>query len=150
LQEQFRHITAGRLPQTITAVIEGDLGQNWRAGDDVVVSGIFDYRFKKPAMDQKMQLQMVIVVNSILMQRSTISKDNYDRESLFEESQSSDRFPLNFYQEASMYSKDMILAKQLEYRNTVIRNFCPTIFGREIVKLGLILSLLGGVSIHNE
>jgi len=60
------------------------------------VSGTFDYRFKKPIVDQKMQLQMVILVNSIHLQKSTISKDN-DRESLFEESQYSDRLPFAFY-----------------------------------------------------
>lgn len=63
-------------------LIESGEGLNWRAGDDVVVSGILDYRFKKVGMDQKMQLQMVMVANSISLQRSVWSKDNNDRESL--------------------------------------------------------------------
>ena len=35
-------------------------------------------------------------------------------------------------------------------RNTIVSKFCSGIFGREAVKLGLILALLGGVSLKNE
>jgi DNA replicative helicase MCM subunit Mcm2 (Cdc46/Mcm family) len=35
-------------------------------------------------------------------------------------------------------------------RNEIVKKFSPNIYGREAIKLGLILSLLGGVSINNE
>jgi DNA replicative helicase MCM subunit Mcm2 (Cdc46/Mcm family) len=38
----------------------------------------------------------------------------------------------------------------MELRNTVVSKFSSNIFGRENIKLGLLLGLLGGVSIHNE
>jgi DNA replicative helicase MCM subunit Mcm2 (Cdc46/Mcm family) len=42
------------------------------------------------------------------------------------------------------------LRREMELRNTVVSKFSSNIFGRENIKLGLLLGLLGGVSIHNE
>ena len=44
---------------------------------------------------------------------------------------------------------EMMIARQLKYRNEVIESYSPNIFGRHNVKLGLILALLGGVSYKN-
>ncbi len=60
-------------------VIEGVIGGNWRPGDDIVVSGILTYRFKKPMPDQRMQMQLIIVANSIHLQKSILTKDLADR-----------------------------------------------------------------------
>jgi DNA replicative helicase MCM subunit Mcm2 (Cdc46/Mcm family) len=51
IQEQFKHISAGKLPQTLTIIVEGGLEDNFRPGDDITVSGILDYRFKKPGSE---------------------------------------------------------------------------------------------------
>jgi DNA replicative helicase MCM subunit Mcm2 (Cdc46/Mcm family) len=58
-------------------------------------------------------------------------------------------FPLNYYSGYSLTSRERILIKQLEFRREIIENFCPAIYGRSIVKLGLLLSLVGGVSLEN-
>lgn len=42
------------------------------------------------------------------------------------------------------------LSRDIELRNAAIAKFCPNIYGRENVKLGIMLSILGGVSIENE
>jgi len=84
LQEQFKHITAGRLPQSLVVLAEGAVRNNWRPGDDIVVSGLLDYRYKKPGPDQKMQMQLVIVANTIHLLKSPFSRDINDRESIVE------------------------------------------------------------------
>ncbi len=43
-----------------------------------------------------------------------------------------------------------MVVKQLEFRREALRNFCPNIYGYQIIKLGLLLGLLGGVSYKNE
>ena len=73
------------MPQTLTVLIEGEVGDSWRAGDDVAVSGRLDYRFKKQAVDQKMQISMVIFANSIEVQRSNNTRDIADNESKSED-----------------------------------------------------------------
>ncbi|CAM6001735.1 unnamed protein product [Sphagnum balticum] len=80
MQEQFRHISAGKLPQTISVVIEGE-GDAFRAGDDVTISGLLDYRFKKPIPDQKVQVQLILVANQVINQRTGLAREN-DRKSV--------------------------------------------------------------------
>ena len=63
-------------------IIEGNLGDVCRAGDDVVVSGMLGYRFKKPINDQKLNMQMIMIANTLSLQKSSLSKDNYEKESL--------------------------------------------------------------------
>lgn len=111
IQEQFKHISAGKLPQTLTIIVEGGLEDNFRPGDDITVSGILDYRFKKPGSEQKVQMQMVLLANNITIQKSYTAKEN-DRESLYEESQNTE-FPVNFYNEFSLASRQNIIIKQL-------------------------------------
>jgi DNA helicase MCM9 len=48
MQEQFKHISAGKLPQAMTVIIEGNFTNSFRPGDDITISGIIDYRYKKP------------------------------------------------------------------------------------------------------
>lgn len=136
------------MPQTLTVVIEGNFPNTFRPGDNISVSGILDYRFKKPVKEIKLQAQLILFANNITLLKLNSTKDNFDKESMTEESQYAE-FPLNFYQEYNLNSKENLIVKQLEFRNEVVKKFCPSIFGRQIVKLGLTLSLLGGVSYQN-
>lgn len=124
-------------------LVEGSVKGGWRPGDDIVVSGLLDYRFKKPGQDQKMQMQLVIVANNIHLLRSSNSRDINDRDTIAEETQSS----LSFSIERILPQQR--LAKSIEMRNSIVEKFSPNIFGREAIKLGMLLSLLGGVSLQN-
>jgi DNA replicative helicase MCM subunit Mcm2 (Cdc46/Mcm family) len=67
------------LPQTLTIIIEGGLANNFRPGDDVIISGILDYRFKKPAKDMKMNCQLIIFANSIFLQKQAQLEETEDK-----------------------------------------------------------------------
>jgi hypothetical protein len=56
-------------------------------------------------------MQMVLLANNITIQKSYTAKEN-DRESLYEESQNTE-FPVNFYNEFSLASRQNIIIKQL-------------------------------------
>jgi DNA helicase MCM9 len=71
IQEHFKHIESGKLPQNLTVLVEGNLASTFRPGDDITVSGILDYRYKKPAKDMKMICQLIIFANSITLQKQT-------------------------------------------------------------------------------
>jgi DNA replicative helicase MCM subunit Mcm2 (Cdc46/Mcm family) len=70
IQEHFKHIDSGKMPQNLTVIIEGSMSSNFRPGDDVTISGILDYRYKKPAKDIKMICQLIIFANSISLQKT--------------------------------------------------------------------------------
>jgi DNA replicative helicase MCM subunit Mcm2 (Cdc46/Mcm family) len=67
------------LPQTLTIIIEGNFANTFRPGDDITVSGVIDYRYKKPARDMKMQCQLVFFANNIVIQKINNGKDNFDK-----------------------------------------------------------------------
>jgi DNA replicative helicase MCM subunit Mcm2 (Cdc46/Mcm family) len=56
LQEPFRHLVSGRMPQTITVLVEGEsLIDACRPGDDIYVSGVLHHRFEKLFKDRLSQ-----------------------------------------------------------------------------------------------
>ena len=67
------------MPQSLVILVEGSVRGNFRPGDDIVVSGILDYRYKKPGQDQKMQMQLVVVANNIHLLKSSLIRDQADR-----------------------------------------------------------------------
>lgn len=54
----------------------------YRPGDDVAISGILDYRFKKPIKDMKIICQLIVFTNSISLQKQNIQDDLQDKESV--------------------------------------------------------------------
>lgn len=52
-------------------VIEGDISGeiNFRPGDDVSITGILTYRYKKLLKDFRLQPQLVLIANSIILQK---------------------------------------------------------------------------------
>lgn len=53
LQEPFRHMISGKMPQSLAVLVEGEsLIDNFRPGDDVYVSGVLTYRYDKLLKDR--------------------------------------------------------------------------------------------------
>lgn len=67
------------MPQNLTVIIEGTMSSKFRPGDDVKISGILDYRYKKPAKDMKMMCQLIIFANNISLQKPNLIDDNQDK-----------------------------------------------------------------------
>ena len=156
VQEQFQFISSGKIPQTITVILEGDVGRDtvFRPGDDITITGLLSYRSKPFRQDFKIMPQMILVANYISIEKSQSSNLKEDREDTQLSESGLNKiyrdFPMNYYSEYNLTSKERIIIKQLEFRREIVENFCPSIYGRDMVKLGLILALLGGVSMDNE
>ncbi len=58
------------MPQNITVLVENSMANTFRPGDNVMISGILDYRYKKPVKDMKMQCQLIIFSNNIRLQKN--------------------------------------------------------------------------------
>lgn len=69
VQEQFQFISSGKIPQSITVILEGNVSINtvFRPGDDLTITGILSYRYKKLMKDFTILPQLVIVANSIVI-----------------------------------------------------------------------------------
>lgn len=58
------------------------MASTYRPGDDVAISGILDYRYKKPIKDMKMVCQLIVFANSISLQKQNAQDDVQDKESV--------------------------------------------------------------------
>jgi DNA replicative helicase MCM subunit Mcm2 (Cdc46/Mcm family) len=110
VQEQFQFISSGKIPQTLTVVMEGSVSTvPFRPGDDLTITGVLSYRYKKLQKDFAILPQLIVAANSILIEKSGnyISQTNeeLDRNSEREMSKIYANFPLNYYSGYELTSK---------------------------------------------
>jgi DNA replicative helicase MCM subunit Mcm2 (Cdc46/Mcm family) len=82
VQEQFQFISSGKIPQAITVVLEGNVAGAavFRPGDDLTITGVLSYRYKKLMKDFKILSQLIIVANSVVIEKSgNYLSDNNDK-----------------------------------------------------------------------
>jgi hypothetical protein len=70
IQEPVQALAVGAVPRSIVVVLEDDLVDVLRAGDDVVVSGILLHRWGNLTVGQRCELEPVIRANHVEVPRS--------------------------------------------------------------------------------
>ena len=74
IQEQVHRLTVGSIPRSITIVLQDDLVDRCKAGDDVTIVGLLRKRWKPPQRDQRVEVEMAIEAASLrITQRLSIS-----------------------------------------------------------------------------
>jgi len=129
IQEQVQKLDVGNIPRSMWVILEDDLVDQCKPGDDVTVTGTIIRRWKNVYQDSKCEIELVVKSNDIIIsndQRSSISiTDQYKNE---------------FAQFWKGYENH-----PLQGRNEILASFCPQVFGLYIVKLAVSLALIGGV-----
>ena len=128
LQESPGSVPAGRLPRTIELSVTEDLVDTAKPGDDVLVVGIFKHSYD-PVLHHKQGFPVFLTtidVNNITQSRAEFSGEVLDDE------------------------QELIrrLSNHPDVKHKLLRSVAPSIHGHSDVKLGLLLSLLGGVPKH--
>ena len=130
IQEQLSLLTVGSIPRSMLVVLEDDLVDRCKPGDDVVVVGVVSRRWKKLLPDVRPDIDMVLVANHLKV-------SNEDKVScLFSEEQT--RVFEAYWQTHR--------EQPLRARDHILRSFCPQLCGLYKVKLALMLALIGGCS----
>ena len=129
IQETVSNLAFGTIPRSMQAVLQYDLVDSCKAGEDVQVSGFVRRRWAPPRPDAQCDIDLVIEVHYVEVfneQKSSvnISSEVVDQMKAFWES----------------YSSNPICG-----RNVILKNFCPQICGMYLVKLAVIMALVGGV-----
>eukprot|EP01064_Diplonema_japonicum_P003087 TRINITY_DN1203_c1_g1_i1.p1 TRINITY_DN1203_c1_g1~~TRINITY_DN1203_c1_g1_i1.p1 ORF type:complete len:953 (+),score=267.58 TRINITY_DN1203_c1_g1_i1:61-2919(+) len=135
LQDQVTNLKAGTIPRSITVILEDDLAESCRAGDDLITVGVLTRRWhKEPRPDQRCSIELVLHANYIRVTNENKSDTNVavEEEEMFEE----------FWEQ---HADDRIAA-----RDIILGNICPQIYGMHRVKLSLMLVLIGGYSVEVE
>jgi len=65
IQEQLSLLNVGSIPRSMVVVLEDDLVDRCKPGDDVVIVGIVSRRWKTMAKDVRPEIDMVLVANHV-------------------------------------------------------------------------------------
>lgn len=112
------------MSETIELCIEGEKAGSLKPGDKVSVTGIVLRKWKAIRPNEPLLSTLYIKVLHIL-------KDTDDEEE---------------YLEVKAFIDNYLEKSRFEKRSFIIGSFCPELYGLENVKLGILLSLIGGTS----
>ena len=129
LQESPSSVPPGRLPRTIELHLTGDLVDCAKPGDDVDVIGVFSNSYD-PVLHDKQGFPVfmtTIEVNNIVLRRIESSKELQDEDN----------------------EKIRKLSQHPRIKEKLLRSVAPSMHGHRDIKMGLLLSLLGGVTKHH-
>ncbi|KAG6612281.1 DNA replication licensing factor MCM9 [Phytophthora cinnamomi] len=134
IQEQASKLGVGSIPRSILVVLEDDLVDSVKAGDQVTVVGILMRTWKPCVRGVRCDLETTIKANSIRIKNATTSQVLVTEELRAE-----------FAQFWAKHRRDPIRA-----RNEIVASICPKVYGLFIVKLAVALTVIGGVSYVDE
>ncbi|KAJ3377765.1 DNA helicase mcm9 [Lobulomyces angularis] len=133
VQEHVGKLAVGTIPRSIIVILEDDLVDTCKAGDDITISGLVFQRFKTFYKSDRCLVEIALFSNHLKVH-------NEQKTSLL-----SDQFELEFKLFWENYK-----TKPFTARDQILKSFCPKIYGLFIVKLAVMLVLCGGVAKYDQ
>lgn len=143
MQEQVGKLIVGTIPRSICVLLENDLVDLCKAGDDVTVTGVTIRRWRYSQVGDRCVLSLNLLANHIVVHNIHISAVTTD-EIQTEHQCFWVKLFLKYNQKARHKENT------LKGRNEIIKSICPNLFGMYYVKLALALVLIGGVAKHDR
>ena len=146
IQEQIQRLQVGSVPRVFPVILEDDLAEKCKAGDNVFISGTVHRKWKHFFPNDRTDLDLVMQANAVRVLNQQLddfvcltTPSFYPSSSLFE---------LQFPEDDSLFDEFWRCHWQnpIAARNEIVAQICPQIYGMYIVKLALLLTLIGGVS----
>ena len=132
VQEQVRKLSMGTIPRSLTVVLEDDLVDSCKPGDDIIIFGSVMCRWHPFVTGKPCDIELVLKANNIeVCNERHASSNGIDFAELHDEFQC-------FW--ASHTEETMMKA-----RNHILASLCPQVYGLYVVKLAVALVLAGGV-----
>ncbi|XP_078398313.1 DNA helicase MCM9 isoform X1 [Cetorhinus maximus] len=129
IQEQVQRLSVGCIPRSLLVVLEDDLVDTCKSGDDITVYGVVMQRWKPLSQDSRCDLELVLKANNLEVNNEQPSGVIID-EDVRKEFE-------NFWEN---YKDDPLAG-----RNEILASLCPQVFGMYVVKLAVAMVLAGGV-----
>ncbi|GFS19589.1 DNA helicase MCM9-like [Elysia marginata] len=134
VQEQVQRLSMGTIPRSMWVVLEDDLVDSCKAGDDVTICGTVRQRWKPTVLDSRCDLEIALHANHVLV-------TNEQRSDIMITQDMKDEF--HQFWEDQKYTP-------LSGRNMILSSLCPQVYGLYIVKLAVAVVLAGGVQRVDE
>ncbi|KAK3103220.1 hypothetical protein FSP39_017519 [Pinctada imbricata] len=134
IQEQVQRLAPGTIPRSIWVVLDDDLVDTCKAGDDVIICGIIKRRWRPTSIDAKCDIEVV-------MQANHVQVTNEQRNIVL--------VTQELRNEITKFWEDHKL-NPLSGRNEILASLCPQVYGLYVVKLAVAMVLAGGVQRVDE
>ncbi|XP_009643487.1 DNA helicase MCM9 [Egretta garzetta] len=129
IQEQVQRLSVGSIPRCMVVVLEDDLVDSCKSGDDITVYGVVMQRWKPFHEDARCDLQLVLKANYVKVNNEQLAGVVIDEEVRKEFE--------GFWEK---HRNDPLAG-----RNEILASLCPQVFGLYLVKLAVAMVLAGGV-----
>lgn len=135
IQERFDNLASGTIPRAIWGVLEEELVDKCKPGDDVEVTGIVRRRWHIPGKGYGGRTDI-----DLALQVSHVNVTNDRRARVLSQEETSE------FEEFWRIHEQRPLAG----RDKIIESFCPKVFGLFALKLALAMTVCGGVERVDE
>ncbi|XP_042246169.1 DNA helicase MCM9 [Thunnus maccoyii] len=129
IQEQVQRLSVGSIPRSMVVVLEDDLVDSCKSGDDVTVYGVMCQRWKPFYDGSRCDVELVLKANNI-----EVNNQHGAAALLMEDVQK------EFEDFWDSYKHNPIAG-----RNQILLSLCPQVFGMYVIKLAVAMVLAGGV-----
>lgn len=132
VQEQVQKLGIGCIPRSMTVVLENDLVDVAKPGDDVRITGVVVRRWRPPRADARIDVELVFRANHVVVCNQLIGAGLVTDEACRQ-------FDGYWARHGRRYSR-------FAGRDLLLRAVCPELKQLFWLKLALMLTLLGGVT----
>uniref|UniRef100_A0A8D0FA55 DNA helicase MCM9 n=1 Tax=Strix occidentalis caurina TaxID=311401 RepID=A0A8D0FA55_STROC len=129
IQEQVQRLSVGSIPRCMVVVLEDDLVDSCKSGDDITVYGVVMQRWKPFHENARCDLELVLKANYVKVNNEQLAGVVIDEEVRKE-----------FEDFWEKHRNDPLAG-----RNEILASLCPQVFGLYLVKLAVAMVLAGGV-----
>ncbi|XP_070306009.1 DNA helicase MCM9 isoform X9 [Odocoileus virginianus] len=129
IQEQVQRLSVGSIPRSMQVILEDDLVDSCKSGDDITIYGVVMQRWKPFKQDVRCEVEIVLRANYVQVNNEQSAGVNMDEEVRKE-----------FEDFWEHYKSDPFAG-----RNEILASLCPQVFGMYLVKLAVAMVLAGGI-----
>ncbi|KAH6568724.1 hypothetical protein BASA62_005311 [Batrachochytrium salamandrivorans] len=129
VQEQVTKLAMGTIPRSIVVILEDDLVDECKAGDDIWVTGTVIRRWKSLAPNERCDIEIAMYANNIRLNNQTLTNTLLTDETK------------KWFEDFWIEHHDTPISG----RNLIIQSFCPKVVGLFAIKIAIMLLLVGGV-----
>ncbi|XP_077018881.1 DNA helicase MCM9 isoform X2 [Tamandua tetradactyla] len=129
IQEQVQRLSVGSIPRSMKVILEDDLVDSCKSGDDLTIYGVVMQRWKPFQQDVRCEVEIVLKANFVQVNNEQSTGINMDEEVQKE-----------FEDFWENYKSDPFAG-----RNEILASLCPQVFGLYLVKLAVAMVLAGGI-----
>nr|XP_025858204.1 DNA helicase MCM9 isoform X2 [Vulpes vulpes] len=129
IQEQVQRLSVGSIPRSMKVILEDDLVDSCKSGDDLTIYGVVMQRWKPFQQDVRCEVEIVLKANYVQVNNEQSAGIVMDEEVQKE-----------FEDFWESYKSDPFAG-----RNEILASLCPQVFGMYLVKLAVAMVLAGGI-----